>query len=158
VQGLVDSQRGIVISSSGSSWENFPLKNKLEERYGIPANLENDVNLIGLVENLKGVLHSAKNSLIFNFDYGIGSAITYDKQLYEGTSFVAGEIGHYKAFLGEDAHRCYCGKYGCLTTLASIKGLEKNTPYTVNEFRILLNQGDRNAKELLNKIRKAIIE
>ncbi|KRG15476.1 ROK family transcriptional regulator [Lederbergia galactosidilytica] len=156
IQGLVDSNKGTVIYSPGLRWRDFPLREKLEERYGLPIYLENDANLLAIVESLNGELASSEQSMIFKFDYGIGSAMVINKQLLHGANFVAGELGHYKAFTGEDAISCHCGAQGCLTTFASISGLKRNAGFTLEEFYKALREHEPEAIELFDKIEASI--
>ncbi|MVP01352.1 ROK family transcriptional regulator [Paenibacillus lutrae] len=156
VQGLVDSRHGVVLRSPGLRWVRIPVKERMEDKYGIPIFIENDVNLLSLKENVNGVLSGSRDNLTIKFDYGIGGAIISDNKLVAGASFVAGEVGHYKAFFGPGAHRCFCGGTGCLTTLASISGLQGNTGQTFEEFLQRLREGRPEALELRERIMTAI--
>ncbi|GAA4877227.1 xylose repressor [Paenibacillus vulneris] len=156
IQGLVDSKQGVVIYSPGLRWKKFPLKERLEERYNVPIYLENDANLLAIVENLKGRLADSANNVTIKLDYGIGGALVLNKQLCTGSSHVAGEFGHYKAFAPEETPVCHCGARGCLTTLASVSGLKRNAGYTPESFAEQLDAGEEQAAALLNKIEPAI--
>lgn len=158
IQALVDSQRGVIIYSPGLRWREFPLREKLSQKYDLPIYLENDANLLALVENLKGCLAHSNHNVTVKFDYGIGGAIVTNKQLNAGAGFTAGEFGHYKAFRGEQALPCHCGTSGCLTTLASISGLSRNAGYKLTEFHELLKEGDVNAAALFDQIADAMVE
>jgi len=154
IQGLVDSKNGTIIYSPGLGWRNFPLKERLEIRYGsIPIYLENDANLIGVVECLNGVLADSKHSVTFKFDYGVGSAFIFNGQLINGANCVAGEFGHYKTFSGKYAKPCHCGSKGCLTTLASISGLRRNLGIELNELISRIRNKDPEALRLYAKIK-----
>ncbi len=156
IQGLVNSNKGTVIYSPGLRWNDFPLREKLEERYGLPIYLENDANLLAIVESLNGELASSEQSMIFKFDYGIGSAMVIHKQLLHGANYVAGELGHYKAFTDDDAIACHCGSKGCLTTFASISGLKRNGGFTLEEFNKAIRTNEPEAMEIFNKVQAAI--
>ncbi|MCJ7842745.1 ROK family transcriptional regulator [Lederbergia sp. NSJ-179] len=156
IQGLVNSNKGTVIYSPGLRWRDFPLKKKLMDRYGLPIYLENDANLLAIVESLNGKLASSEQSIVFKFDYGIGSAMVINRQLLHGANYVAGELGHYKAFTGSDAIACHCGAKGCLTTFASISGLKRNAGFTLEEFSKKVRANDLETMELFEKIQGAI--
>ncbi len=155
VQGLVDAKGGVVLRYPGLEWKEHPLQELLEDKYGFPVYLENDVNLLGLIENMNGLLVDSKDNLTIKMDYGIGGSIAADKRLVTGSSFVAGEFGHYKAFAGDDAYPCHCGSKGCLTTLASESGMIKNQGWTLERFASLYAAGDRAAVALYGKIANA---
>jgi glucokinase len=48
---------------------------------------------------------------------GIGGGLVLDGQIYRGSTYVAGEIGHVK--IRPDGPTCGCGQVGCLETFAS---------------------------------------
>jgi predicted NBD/HSP70 family sugar kinase len=128
----------------------------LEQRYPVPVYVENDVNLLAIIEVLEGRLTGSTNSITLKLDYGIGGAVVIGRQLYDGSSHVAGEFGHYKAFRGEYAHPCHCGSYGCLTTLASVSGLRNNARLSLEEFNDRLRSGEESANRLFNEIQEAV--
>ncbi|MBD2863079.1 ROK family transcriptional regulator [Paenibacillus oceani] len=134
IQGLVDSKQGIVLYSPGLGYRDFPLRDRLEEKYGLPVLLDNDVNLLALVENLNGRLAASQNNMTLKLDYGIGGAIVANNQLCSGANHVAGEFGHYKVVVGEQAVKCHCGGKGCLTTIASISSLRRSG-WKLDDFR-----------------------
>lgn len=156
MQGLVDSKEGVLLSASWLKLRDIPIKSELEKRYPVPVYVQNDVNLLAMIEMLEGRLAASQNSITLKLDYGIGGAIVINKQLYDGSSHVSGEFGHYKAFRGEYAHRCHCGSYGCLTTLSSVSGLRNNAKLSLEEFNSRLRSGEEIANRLFNEIQEAI--
>ncbi|MDF2649267.1 MAG: hypothetical protein K0Q73_5072, partial [Paenibacillus sp.] len=156
VQGLVDSKQGIALRLPGLGWGRFPLQERLENKYDMPFYLENDVNLLAINENMHGSLRGSSNNITLKFDYGIGGAIVADHQLVTGSTFVAGEFGHYKAFTGANAYRCHCGGTGCLTTLASTSGLALNAGLTLDEFAEGVRAGEPRTAELYETVVKAV--
>ncbi len=156
VQGLVDTKRGFALRLPGLGWGNFPLLERMEDAYGLPFYFENDVNLLALNENMNGVLSGSDHNITLKFGYGIGGAIVVGKKLVTGSTFVAGEFGHYKAFSGEDAYKCHCGVSGCLTTLASASGIFRNEGLTLEEFSSRVRARDRQAVRLFRTIVSAI--
>jgi len=142
VQGLADSREGVLLRTPGIGFERIPVKATLEKMFGMPVYLENDANLLALNENMYGSLFDSAENITLKFDYGIGGAIVSGKRLITGSSFVAGEFGHVKAFTGRDAHPCLCGGSGCLTTLLSISGLRVTTGHTLDSFALAYRNGD----------------
>jgi predicted NBD/HSP70 family sugar kinase len=98
-------------------WEGLPVRDWLTDRLGVPAYVENDVNLLTLAEKQR----TGRDSDHFFFvkvGTGIGSGIMSGGILYRGHKGVAGDIGHIQ--LGAPAlHRCRCGKIGCVESRAS---------------------------------------
>ncbi|MDQ0897784.1 MULTISPECIES: ROK family transcriptional regulator [unclassified Paenibacillus] len=153
IQGLVDSKQGIALRLPGLGWGRFPLQERLENKYDMSFYLENDVNLLAINENMHGSLKGSSNNLTLKFDYGIGGAIVADNQLVTGSTFGAGEFGHYKAFTGANAYRCHCGGTGCLTTLASTSGLAVNVGLTLDEF----TEGVRAGEPLMAALYETVV-
>lgn len=113
---------GRVNSVSGYSYTYFyfsehPLAQILEERIGLPVNLENDSRAMCYGEYMAGAVKGEKNVLFINVNWGLGAGIIIDGKLYYGKSGFSGEFGHVSAFDNEII--CQCGKKGCLETEAS---------------------------------------
>src|SRR5690606_24873362 len=73
-----------------------------------------------------------KNVLVILMDWGIGLGIIINGQVYMGNNGFSGEMGH--MVFEEDGDLCYCGKRGCLETIAS--GV-----YLVNQARSDIENG-----------------
>ncbi|KQX51827.1 ROK family transcriptional regulator [Paenibacillus sp. Root444D2] len=157
VHGLVDSSEGILLRSPGLGWKRIPLAKLLENEYGLPVFLENDTNLLALNENMGGSLISSKSNVTLKLASGIGGAIVVEKLLVTGSSFVAGEVGHYKAFMPPYDYECYCGGRGCLTTLASSRGMLRTLGRSVEQFREAIRAGDPETVQLCEMVRSAIV-
>ncbi|WP_106829612.1 ROK family transcriptional regulator [Parabacteroides pacaensis] len=113
---------GRVNSISGYSYTYFyfnenPLAQILEERIGLPVNLENDSRAMCYGEYMAGAGKGERNVLFINLNWGLGAGIIIDGKLYYGKSGFSGELGHVSVFNNEII--CQCGKKGCLETEAS---------------------------------------
>lgn len=110
---------GRVNSISGYSYTYFyfneqPLTQLLEERIGLPVNLENDSRAMCYGEYMAGAVKGEKNVVFINLNWGLGAGIIVDGKLYYGKSGFSGEFGHISTFDNELI--CQCGKKGCLET------------------------------------------
>lgn len=76
------------------NWRNLPLKQLLEERFGFPVQVDNDVNLAALGERWKGAAKGQDNVVLISVGNGIGAGIVLNGELFRGASFSAGEIGY----------------------------------------------------------------
>jgi len=94
VAGVTSLAEGIVNLAPGLGWNNFPLGRKLEERFGLPVFLDNDVNGILLGERWFGAARDVRNALCVAVGTGIGASILMDGQVYRGTRDAAGEVGY----------------------------------------------------------------
>lgn len=113
---------GRVNSQSGHSYSFFyfderPLTEVFEERFGINVTIDNDSRAMAYGEYMKGCVKGEKHILFVNVDWGLGLGVIMNGQLYYGKSGFSGEFGHLPAFDNEVL--CHCGKKGCLETQAS---------------------------------------
>jgi len=116
--GTVDPQTGIILNASNlPCWHNFPLAGEIQRAYGLPAQVHNDANAAGLAEALWGASVGYKCMFYATIGTGIGSAITYNTQLYLGRTGAAGEGGHNT--IDYRGTKCRCGKSGCIETFAA---------------------------------------
>src|SRR5271166_3397339 len=116
--GPVDPQTGMVLNPSNlPCWHNYPLAAEIQKAYGLPTHVHNDANAAGLAEALWGAGVGYKCMFYATIGTGIGTAITYNSQLYLGRTGAAGEGGHNTIdFRGT---KCHCGKSGCIETFAA---------------------------------------
>jgi glucokinase-like ROK family protein len=117
IPGLVDPQDGIGINSVNLSWQNVPVKVRLEARLHLPCTIENDVKAAALGETRFGSGRGLDNLVFLSIGTGIAAAIILDRRIYRGLNGMAGEIGH--AMIRPDGPLCKCGGYGCFEALAS---------------------------------------
>lgn len=114
--GLVDSKRG----------ENFTylmpeqrenLQQLIQQELGYPVFIQNDVKSATIAECRYGLAYGKSDALLVLMDWGIGLGIIMDGKLRSGSNGFSGEVGHIPFV--EDGKLCYCGKKGCLETVAS---------------------------------------
>src|SRR4051795_92164 len=104
-------------------WRDFPLRAKLQERYGRPALVDNDAKALALGEYAIGGGRGARCLLGMVVSTGVGGGIVEDGRLIHGTRGNAGHIGHVIAF--RNGPPCGCGARGCVEAVASGTGLAK---------------------------------
>lgn len=121
VRGPVKMKEGISVFAPNIGWRNVPLKSIVEERFGIPTYIINDVRAMALGEFHIGKAKDVENMIFLKVGYGIGSAILINGRIYTGASDGAGEIGH--TTIDVAGPQCSCGNYGCFEALASEKAL-----------------------------------
>lgn len=124
VPGPIDKARGVVEEAPNLGWKRVPLRSELRQLLRIPVFVENDVN-VGLIgEHALGAGRGAKNVVGIFVGTGIGGALLFDGQLYEGSRGGAGEIGH--TVLVVNGPLCGCGHRGCAEALASRTAMERD--------------------------------
>lgn len=96
--GMVDCDRGEVFYSGELipcySGTNF--KTQLEEAYGIPCEVENDVNCAALAEYRAGAAAGSKVAVCLTLGTGIGGCILIDGKVFHGFANSACEVGYMK--------------------------------------------------------------
>jgi predicted NBD/HSP70 family sugar kinase len=118
IPGPVDRARGTVGSASIlPGWAGLRIGSEMQERLGIPVEIENDANLGALAELTWGAGRECSNFAYVKAATGIGAGLVIDGRLLHGVTGTAGEIGH--TTLDESGALCYCGNRGCLETKAS---------------------------------------
>jgi glucokinase-like ROK family protein len=131
MHGLVDYFRGVSVFTPAFGWSNVPVAALIEEEFGIPVILENNVRALTLGEKWFGSALNFSNFICIKVGEGIGSGIFTNGALYRGTSNSAGEIGH--TTVDDDGGLCSCGNYGCLESMASIPALISRTRKTIKQ-------------------------
>ena len=124
LMGIGISMPGLVAAKEGNNYtyllthqESESLQQILENKFNKPVYIQNDVKSATLAEYRFGLAHGRKDVLVLSMDWGIGLGIIMDGKLRSGASGFAGEFGHIP--LVTDGALCYCGKRGCLETVAS---------------------------------------
>ncbi|WP_085992993.1 ROK family transcriptional regulator [Oceanobacillus senegalensis] len=94
VPGIVNVDHGIVVEAPALKWVNYPILEKLKERFPFPIFVDNDVNISVLGEHWKGIGRKKENLVYIAIGTGIGSGIMINGDLYRGSSYSAGEMGY----------------------------------------------------------------
>jgi len=116
--GPVDWTRGLVLLSHHvPGWENFPLRDWLQDRFGVPAAVDNDANAGALGEHRFGAGQGYDSLMYITVSTGVGGGWILNGQPWRGADGMAGEIGH--TVVDPDGPLCLCGKWGCVERLAS---------------------------------------
>lgn len=132
VSGLVNSEKGIVITSPLLGWKNTPVKAILEDVYDTSIYIDNDVNAYAVAEMNTGKGKDLTNFIGLSIGAGIGAAIVINKKLYHGKFGGAGELGH--TVVVHNGKNCYCGQQGCLEMYASEKYFQGEIPLIHGQF------------------------
>ncbi|MGW0997106.1 ROK family protein [Streptomyces sp. NPDC002523] len=116
--GPVDVASGaVVLPSRMPGWNRFPVAAWLEERFGVPAAVDNDANCMTVGEqSVRPADH--RQSIMVKIGSAIGAGVIADGRLYRGATGAAGDITHIRIDGGADIP-CSCGNTGCLETVAS---------------------------------------
>ena len=126
VPGIHDKEKGIVKSSPNMpKWIDFPIKDLVEKRTGLPAKILNDASAAALGEAVYGSGKEYENLIMITLGTGVGGGIVLNKKLYDGLGGTGAQLGHNLIELG--GRPCNCGRKGCLEAYASATALIKET-------------------------------
>jgi predicted NBD/HSP70 family sugar kinase len=98
-------------------WDDYPVADRLQQRFGAHALLERDVNAMALGEHRR-VWPELSHMVFVKGATGIGAGIISDGELLRGNRGRAGDVGHIRAIRSSDV-MCTCGNRGCVGALAS---------------------------------------
>ena len=112
--GTIDHHDGSVVYMPAHipDWSGTPLGKLLRTWSGVPATVDNDVNVIALGENWKGAGKGCLNQVSLAMGTGLGGGIIINGRLYRGARGYAPELGHIVVCPGGEP--CTCGNFGCV--------------------------------------------
>lgn len=130
--GPLNSEKGIILSPPNlPGWDHIPIVEWLEQRLSIPVKLQNDANACALAEWKFGAGAGCQNMIFLTFGTGMGAGLILNGRLYEGSSGMAGEVGHIRlsehgpvGYGKEGSFEGFCSGGG-IAQLARTKVLEK---------------------------------
>jgi len=95
VPGPVDTVHGVMIMATNlPGFENYPICQKLADRFNLPTFIDNDANVAGLAEAILGAGKGYPIVYYVTISTGIGGALVVDGRLVSGGRGHAGEIGN----------------------------------------------------------------
>ena len=123
--GQIDGSIGKVIGGNDiiPGWIGTNLVEKLEQKFSLPAVLENDVNCAALGEKWLGAGRGKKDFICVTIGTGVGGGIIMNDDILRGDTCVAGEFGHIQII--KNGLECMCGKKGCYERYASATALAR---------------------------------
>ncbi|MFD1414541.1 ROK family protein [Oceanobacillus jeddahense] len=122
IPGIVNNEEKIVYKSVRLGWENFSI-GELDDQ-NIPVFIQNNVNMSALSAVEKEEDFQTGGSFYYvHISNGVGGAYITNKQVMNGVSWTAGEIGHIS--VDPQGELCICGQKGCLEQLISIPSFKR---------------------------------
>jgi glucokinase len=118
VPGFIQMTEGVIRNSNNlSSLENFPIRDDLSQRLGVPVILENDANAAALGEKWIGAGRGIDDLVLLTLGTGVGGGIIANGKILRGHLGMAGELGHITVV--PNGNPCGCGNRGCVEKHAS---------------------------------------
>jgi glucokinase len=119
--GYIDASQSVVYYAPNLAWRNEPIRERIEERIGLPTTIENDANAAGWAEYRFGAGRMFAHMTMLTIGTGVGGAIIMDDRLFRGGFGVGAEIGHLRVV--PDGLECGCGARGCIEQYGSGRAL-----------------------------------
>lgn len=144
--GLVDSQKGMVCNRGKNilGYDNHPIRDLIAEKYGVPVCMHNDSNCATLGEATYGAGQKFKDFACLTYGTGVGAGLFLNGDIYEGSRFFAGEVGHMVTHAG--GRDCHCGYKGCYERYASVTALIESVKDKTGE--------QLNGREIFSRLQK----
>lgn len=142
--GPIDSNRGLIQNPyTLPGWDDLPITEYLQTRFGLPCCLLIDTHVAALGEHWVGAAQGTRHMLYLTFGTGIGCGIILNNQLYRGVGLTSGEVGHH--VIDSSGPDCYCGGKGCWEMLAAAPAITRYAAENVPDTSLLLQvaAGDR---------------
>ncbi|WP_079909935.1 ROK family protein [Paenibacillus sp. 32352] len=121
--GFIDPEKGITLFASNLKWTQVPTAEEIRRRTGIPTYIDNDVRMYVYGEAVAGAARGYDHVLGITIGTGLAAAVVNQGQLYYGSGYMAGELGHIP--FPEIPYDCGCGLHGCLETVVSATGIAR---------------------------------
>jgi len=147
--GVTNVDQGIVIATSYlMGWRDVPLRDLLETAMGVPAFVDNDVNMAAFGESRAGAAQGFRDFVFLGIGTGLGAGIILNDQLLYGNDWTAGEIG-YLLVPGTSISPVDRGNPGALEAIVGGEGIQAHWNSLWSESSSTL-QRDATATEIFD--------
>jgi len=158
VPGFIDLERGVITGSANMpGFENFPGRDELSNRLGVPIVLENDANAAALGEKWMGAGRDVDDLVLLTLGTGVGGGIIHRGAVMHGFLGMAAELGHVTVV--PNGNPCGCGNHGCLEKHASATAVESmahlmglGEALTAKQVFDLASQGNKLAQQVFESM------
>ena len=126
LNGIVDYREGVLkFTTNFPQWgKDINIVKMVGNRYGIKTYIDNNCRMLVSAEKIFGLGKDYNNIIAIDTEEGIGSGIIIGGDIYRGSDFLAGEIGH--NIINPNGPKCACGKRGCAEVMISTHALIEN--------------------------------
>jgi len=133
--GTMDIPAGMLLDPPNlPGWTNFPIRQRIEDRFQKPTVLQNDANAAAYGEYWVGTGRNTHSMVLWTLGTGIGCGIIIGDLIVEGEHSHGAECGHIIIEM-DDGRYCDTGQYGTLEAYASAKSLIRRCREAMAEGR-----------------------
>jgi fructokinase len=171
--GSLSPRSGFLRGSNTVVLNGQPFKQEIEARVQREIRMANDANCFALSEAVDGAGRGAQSVFGVIFGTGCGGGVVVDGKIQNGLHAIAGEWGHNplpwplddelppsrEGDATRGAHRCYCGKWGCIETWLSGPGIAKHFSdghLLTKDIVVRASNGDGEADRYLQRVEDRI--
>lgn len=116
IAGIV-GRDGVVRYGPNLEIEDVALRERLRTTLDVPVVVANDATVALFGELRAGAARGTEDVVMITLGTGVGGAVVVDGRLVEGSTGMAGELGH--VIVRDGGRQCPCGNRGCLEAYAS---------------------------------------
>jgi predicted NBD/HSP70 family sugar kinase/DNA-binding CsgD family transcriptional regulator len=143
VPGVVDAGSGLVrLADNVPGLEGTAFGDELELQLGLPAQVENDINLAALGEQWRGVAGGVDDFAFLSIGTGLGAGVVLRGELHRGRHGAAGELDYVGAGLGLDLDPCAQAVSDFAAAMAAGAQTTLVPPYDVRDVFAAARGGD----------------
>jgi glucokinase len=123
IPARIHFESGHAIDTVNLDFEDFPVRDLIEERTGLPAFVDNDGNLAMMAEALYGAAKGSRNALMLTLGTGVGGGVWIDGDIFRGSTGAGAELGHTVVDIDGPPCQGNCPGRGCVEVFASGTGI-----------------------------------
>src|SRR3954454_10156664 len=153
VPSQIDFATGTVVASVNIPLEGVPLRDELEQRFGVPVFVDNDANVAALAEAEWVEGCPARDLVMLTLGTGVGGGVIIDGHVFRGASGLGAELGH--MVIEFDGLKCpgrTCPNHGCIEAYCSGSALERAAGKKGREVVAAARAGDADAQKHLDEL------
>jgi glucokinase len=155
VPAPTDQRTGVVFATVNTPLRGAPLREHMQQRFGVAVGVDNDANAAAIGEWRAGAARGAEDVLMLTLGTGLGGGVISEGRPFRGAHGMGAELGH--VVIVEDGIPCQgaCTGRGHLepyvTGIAAGKLAQEAFGPAADAHRLvrLANEGDPKAKEIL---------
>jgi fructokinase len=136
--GAPSPANGLTRNANSTVLNGKPFASDLARRLGREVRVANDANCFALSEASDGAATGATCAFGVILGTGVGGGIVVRGTLLGGANAVAGEWGHnplpWSTMAERPGPRCYCGKFGCIETVAAARDGDPRAAATLERY------------------------
>lgn len=158
--GHIDHACGRVVYAADTlpGWGGAEVGPVLKQALNLPVVVDNDVNAMALGEQQFGAGRQFPNAVYVTVGTGVGGALILSGELWRGTHWAAGELGHL-VLQYNGTRRCSCGAQGHLEAYTAGPVLVarynerggSDTPLDLRTVAARAAHGDRQAQQIITE-------